>query len=246
VPELAGRVVVLSPHLDDGVFSLGAALALAAGSGADVRILTVFANDVDSTTPAAWWDEAAGFASEGEGARARREEDATACGILGATPSWLPFRDATYATEAEDDATVVDAVVDALADADVVLAPGFPLAHPDHARLTRALLGARDRWQARTGLYVEQPYAKWHARRRPWRVPQAPEGLGVSRDGRWTRLESTRASRRLKRRAALAYESQLPLFARGGNARVGRLLVRRVALYEALRGGEAVLWLGER
>lgn len=241
---LTGRVVALSPHLDDVAFSLGSALAHASARGAEVQIVTVFGNDPDSPAPPSWWDEAAGFTTEGEAARARREEDVAASAILGATPSWLTFRDAAYPEQAAD-ATVCHAVAAAGAQADVVLAPGFPLIHPDHRRLADLVLEARCGWRARVGLYVEQPYAKWQSRRRPWRMPFVPEDLGLAVEGGWTRLESTRGARRLKRRAALAYESQLPLFGRGGNAALGRLLVRRVALYEALRGGEALLWLDD-
>ena len=39
------------------------------------------------------WDRRGGFATEGESARARREEDRRACAVLGATPVWLPVRE---------------------------------------------------------------------------------------------------------------------------------------------------------
>ena len=42
-PRLLGRLVVVSPHLDDAVLSLGATLAHAVESGATVEVLTVFA-----------------------------------------------------------------------------------------------------------------------------------------------------------------------------------------------------------
>ena len=49
---LAGEVVVISPHLDDGPLSLGAALSWAARAGANVTVLTVLADDPESDLPA--------------------------------------------------------------------------------------------------------------------------------------------------------------------------------------------------
>jgi LmbE family N-acetylglucosaminyl deacetylase len=240
---LAGRVAVLSPHLDDAVFSLGAAIARASRSGSTCTIVTVFAGDPESTAQSGWWDRQAGFSSEGEAARARREEDRTACGLLGAIPLWLPFSDATYEQPVED-GEISEAVAAAVQDAETVLVPGYPLAHVDHARLARLTL-ERDLPVQRIGLYVEQPYAKRQARRRAWRTPAVPDQLRrlLTEPVAWTRLAAERGDRQAKHRAALAYHSQIPLFGRGQVEALGRLLIRRVALYEAIRGGEAVAWL---
>ena len=100
-----GRVAVLSPHLDDAVLSLGAAIARAVREGATVTIVTVFAGDVDSALPASNWDRLAGFATEGEAAAARRVEDATACALLGAEPRPLPFPDYPYVAGEREPAT---------------------------------------------------------------------------------------------------------------------------------------------
>ncbi len=50
------RVVVVSPHSDDAVLSLGAAIAAWARRGAEVEVLTVFALDPGSHAPAGGWD----------------------------------------------------------------------------------------------------------------------------------------------------------------------------------------------
>ena len=133
-----GRVVVVSPHLDDGVLSLGASIASFARQGASVELLTVLACDPESTAPAGGWDRRGGFATEGESAQARREEDRRACATLGATPVWLPFGSVDYERHG-DDTEVRDAVASAVADAELVLLPGHPLTHPDHAWLARLL-----------------------------------------------------------------------------------------------------------
>ena len=91
------RIVVVSPHSDDGVLSLGASMACWARSGRRVELLTVLALDPDSTALSGGWDRRAGFATEGEAAHVRREEDRTACAHLGAEWCWhdevYQFRD---------------------------------------------------------------------------------------------------------------------------------------------------------
>src|SRR5262249_8239648 len=89
------RVVVVSPHLDDAVLSLGAAIACTA-RGRSVEVLHVFGGDPESDAPAGGWDRRGGFRTEGEATRARREEDRRACAVLGASPAWLSFGDADY------------------------------------------------------------------------------------------------------------------------------------------------------
>jgi LmbE family N-acetylglucosaminyl deacetylase len=216
VNVLAGRVVVVSPHLDDAALSVGAAIAAATRAGAEITVLTVFAGDPSSGAPAGSWDRRTGFATAGEAARARREEDSAACAILGATPQWLPFADAQYDEQPDDDA-VWERVAAACAGADRVLVPGFPLRHPDHARLHRLV---RERGlPAPVDVYVEQPYA--------FRAGGSPNG-----DLAWSRLDAARPDRRAKRLAVRAYRSQLALF--------GRLPLQRIALYERRHGGEAI------
>jgi len=71
-PRLLGRLVVVSPHLDDAVLSLGATLAHAVESGATVEVLTVFACALGSSAPTDDWDRKSGFTTEGQAAQQRR------------------------------------------------------------------------------------------------------------------------------------------------------------------------------
>jgi LmbE family N-acetylglucosaminyl deacetylase len=214
--RLTGSVAVLSPHLDDAVFSLGAAIA---ASRADVTVVTVFACDPDSEAPAGEWDALAGFVTEGEAAQARRHEDELACAIVGARPVWLPFGDHQYAPPADDD--LWRALEHAVAGAETVLVPAFPLMHEDHARLHD--LVARNGFPGRAvGRYVEQPYAA------AWTEPGPGDG--------WTPLAAALPHRLAKLRALRRYSSQLPLLERSG-----RVLLP-LARYEAGRGGELVSW----
>jgi LmbE family N-acetylglucosaminyl deacetylase len=148
----------VSPHSDDGVLSLGAAIASWVRQGAHVELLTVFALDPASEEPAGGWDARAGFRTEGEAAIARRKEDLAACAALGATAAWLPFGSVDYERHG-DEAAVRSAVAAAAGGVDALLLPGFPLAHPDHVWLGRALAESRFGCR-RLGLYVEQPYAR--------------------------------------------------------------------------------------
>jgi LmbE family N-acetylglucosaminyl deacetylase len=215
--DLEGRVVAVSVHLDDAVFSVGAALAQAARRGADVTILTVLGNDPGDDRTARKWDAQAGFTTVAEAALGRREEDRLACAIVGAKPVWLAFGDKTHGLGAPPE-QVAEATLAELRGADVVLVPGFPLLHEDH-RLVVELLGERVD-APRVGRFVEQPYAAlWTA---------GPD------EGEWLPLAASLRDRRAKLRASRAYGSQLPL--------LGDHVVRRTARYELLRGGEAVSW----
>jgi LmbE family N-acetylglucosaminyl deacetylase len=185
-------IVVVSPHSDDGVLSLGASMARWTRAGARVELLTVFALDPESSARTQGWDFRAGFETEGAAARARRGEDAAAAAILGTVPRWLPFGSVDFERHGDDE-TVWQAVSDSLAGADVVLVPGSPLTHPDHAWL-HELLSARLPATA-LALYAEQPYT---LRQGPVAAPFAPAALGLrDRVAKW--------------RAVRAYRSQLPL-----------------------------------
>jgi LmbE family N-acetylglucosaminyl deacetylase len=210
MPE--GRVVVVSPHSDDGVFSLGAAMARWARAGGRVELLTVLALDPDSKAPAVGWDRRAGFATEGEAARARRDEDRAACAVLGVAAHWLPFGSVDFERHG-DEADVRRAVADAVAGADLVLLPGFPLSHPDHDWLVRTLVSGfksdtRIGEGCPIGLYAEQPYT-----RRADAEPHAPawlsEVVGVAAP--FEPVHARLRDRVAKWRAIRQYRSQLPL-----------------------------------
>ena len=229
-----GRIVVVSPHMDDAVMSTGATIATAVRSGAKVEVLTVFGYAPDSNTPTDDWDNKSGFSTEGEACRARRVEDREACRILGATPRWLDYGSDGYERGGSRQ-EVLSSVLAAVAGADCVLIPGFPLAHPDHAELARLLLGADLR--AHVGLYAEQPYLFWERKRHDpaMRAPALMDMIKASLV--WTRRPADRQARRLKFQAVRSYRSQLYQL---GLARVGLF---RMLWHESSQGGEAIAWL---
>ena len=257
------HIAVLSPHLDDAALSLGGAIATATTAGAEVTIVTVFANDPDSSGPAGVWDSACGFHSAAAAARVRREEDRRACALLGATPIWLPLNDVEYPQEKNDD-EVWDRVADATSGMDVMFIPGFPLVAPDHARLAHLLID-RPIPNCRLALYVEQPYATWRLIGRGGRtgakgltprkgLENAFKILFRSEGGRrlqdpsevtpgvasfqekldWLALPIPMRDWWTKQKAIRAYSSQW----RG----LGPLLLSRIAVYEAGWGGEGIAW----
>jgi LmbE family N-acetylglucosaminyl deacetylase len=212
-PALEGDVVVVSPHLDDAAFSLGAAISHAGRSGVQVTVLTVLAGNPESAAPAGDWDSRTGFGTAGETAAARRAEDADACARLGARPVWLPFSDDQYERGGTDD-EIRTAVIDA-AGSSLVLLPGFPLEHPDHRWLHELLEPAIP--AERRGLYAEQPYAAQRGQ---------PPGSG------WRPLRAGLGDRRRKLAACRAYASQLGPLDRP---------LQRILRYEIAHGGEAAL-----
>ena len=215
------RIVVVSPHLDDGVLSLGASIASWSRAVATVELLTVLGCDPDSVAPSGGWDRRGGFATEGESARARREEDRRACAVLGATPVWLPFGSVDYERHG-DEGDVRGAVAAAVARADLLLLPGFPLSHPDHewvvATLVSDLKSATELGARRLGLYAEQPYT-----RRAGEEPRLPLRLSTAL-GATAAFEPAPTAfrdRLAKWRAIRHYRSQLTLLAMRRSLRRG-------------------------
>jgi hypothetical protein len=116
---------------------------------------------------------------------------------------WLPFGSSDYERHG-DAADVWGAISPTTADADLVLVPGFPLVHPDHAWLNAMLV---ERLPAdRLGRYAEQPYA-----------------LRELGDAPFPRLPRSAGDRILKWRAIRMYASQLALLGLRGLRGSGRL-----------------------
>lgn len=232
--------MVVSPHLDDGVLSLGASIHAATSRGAAVDVLTVLAGDPASGTAADHSNRRAGFSTAGEAARLRREEDRRACEGVGARPVWLDLSDDHSDALSEDD--LREGLASTMEGYDAILVPGFPLAHAQHLLISRLTLEVLEPG-VRLGLYVEQPYASWAAFAKGSR-PRAgagrdagPRALGldVGEAPRWSRHVGRPGDWVAKHRGMTAYASQLRVLRRGPRT--------RILAYEALHRGEAVLWL---
>ncbi len=159
------RLVVLSPHYDDAVCSVGAAIAARSDAGDDVVIVTVCGAAVDAS---------------------RACDDRRAAGIVGARAMHLGVKDAplrghTLSYEAlcccadDDDvaAVMADAIADVVAGADDVWAPLGVGAHVDHRALFQATLVTT----TSAAFYEDRPYA-----RAPGAVATRWRALGAERD----------------------------------------------------------------
>jgi LmbE family N-acetylglucosaminyl deacetylase len=220
---LSGRIVVISPHPDDAVLSLGAMIATTTRAGHSVRVLTVFAGDETATVEAGPWDRKSGFQTAAEAARTRALEDDEACRIVGAEPVRLPYLDKDYGRVLVEE-EILRAIVEAVGESDVVLIPAFPLTNEDHAWLSTLLL-ARLQVDARIALYAEQPYAAW-----------AHEAPGAAQSGRdWRAMKAPASAQAVKLRACRAYKSQIPMLG-------GMRVVLGILSYEAHLGGESICW----
>lgn len=131
-----GRVLVVSPHLDDAVFACGGLIASCPGT----RVLTVFAGDQPMGQPLTDWDRGCGFVEGDAVMRHRRAEDAAALALLRATPVWLDLLDAQYASTppVADIASALQREIERIRPQTLF----FPLGlfHTDHEAVHEALL----------------------------------------------------------------------------------------------------------
>ena len=177
------KVLAVSPHLDDAVFSAGARLARLADAGHDVTVVTCFTASVPGPTGFALACQTdKGLAPEVDYMALRRDEDRAATAVLGATPVHLPLREAPH--RGYDSAPALFAGVrpgdvawqDVLAalepyDADLWLAPQGLGGHVDHLQVVRAVaaLGRPTLW------WRDAPYALRAPDAEP--SPSLPTGL---------------------------------------------------------------------
>jgi hypothetical protein len=149
----------------------------------------------------------------------------------------LTFSGGGYRRPRQPDA-VWQAVAEHASGADAVLVPGFPLTNDDHAWLHELLL-ERGLPARKIVLYAEQPY-RYVVRREPPSTIELPWG---PTEVQWRTSAARIRDLPRKRRAILAYRSQLPLLglAARRNAKLHLML-----LHEAAHGGEATAELESR
>ncbi|HZU75416.1 MAG TPA: PIG-L family deacetylase [Dehalococcoidia bacterium] len=196
----AGPLVVVSPHLDDGVLSCGALLAAHPGS----RVITIFAGRPPAGAPLTEWDAAAGFGPRDDVMGARREEDRAALALLNAAPLWLDFCDAQYgvAASVEDIAVALEAAIDGSSLRTVLVPLG--LFHSDHHLAADGCLAlVRRRPDLQPFAYADVPY-----RRIPGLLDERLSALAQT-GWRLERLEPCRGGATAKRAAVACYRSQL-------------------------------------
>jgi LmbE family N-acetylglucosaminyl deacetylase len=134
-----GKLLVVSPHLDDAVFSCAEMIALHAGT----LVVTVFSGAPMGFDQLTDWDAASGFLNAEEAISQRKQEDYAALHLLSALPLWLDFFDSQYnATPSVH--TVASALEQVLQEhqPESVLFPAG-LFHSDHLLVHQAMLALR-------------------------------------------------------------------------------------------------------
>jgi LmbE family N-acetylglucosaminyl deacetylase len=146
--------MVISPHLDDAVLSVGQVMA----GRPEMTVVTVFSGVPQDCQQTNTYDVNCGFASAAEAITARRAEDREALRILDADPVWLDFVDDQYnepAGEADITARLLSAA--AVTMPTLLIGP-LGLSHPDHLITRRTF----QRLVAATGIeawvYEDLPY----------------------------------------------------------------------------------------
>lgn len=177
------RILVVSPHLDDGILSVGGIIERAVANGADVTVATAFTADISpdaDKSPLAV--ELHAFWNLGPNPfERRREEDVASAAILGARVLHGQLLDALYRTGPAGDPLYPtrqslfrppserDGITDALCQLldewisdvspDLVLAPLGVGRHVDHVVTTNALHRLATVRPMSVALYEDMPYS---------------------------------------------------------------------------------------
>ncbi|NML14248.1 PIG-L family deacetylase [Azohydromonas caseinilytica] len=201
--------LLISPHLDDAVFSCGEWLQSHPGT----RVLTVFAGLPPDPGQRTDWDAQCGFSSAGEAVRARREEDRAALALLGCEPCWLSFGDSQYGATPTVDAVAraLEAELERHAAQDPLLFP-MGLFHSDHRLVHEACMAAWRRRPRPALMYEDALYRGIPGLLQERLAELLRQGCTLTPD-----KEMTPRAEALKARAVQCYASQLRAFGPGGH-----------------------------
>lgn len=196
---MSRQVVVLSPHLDDGVLSCGQLLAGRPGS----LVVTVCTAPPPEHRVCTSVDANCGFANAGQAMAARQQEDTLACWLLQAHQHHLGHVDQQYGRQLLPAAVAADLV--AVLPAGAVVVGPLGLAHPDHIAVAEAM---------RLALEARGDLEPWVYEDLPSRVlwpEQVPERLGWWRAMGYDPVHADLGGAALsaKEAAVRAYRSQL-------------------------------------
>jgi LmbE family N-acetylglucosaminyl deacetylase len=193
--------VVVSPHLDDALLSMGGWLAWHPGA----LVVTLFAGSPHERVPLSGWDRKCGFETGREAMLARRIEDRRAATMLAARTIHLPLLDGQYRNTVPYDEGVLDAaLVGALHDVapSIVFVP-LGIGHDDHIAAGRAC----------RRVFAGAPYSVIVYEEIPYRVDMPAEAVHTldSLDVEWWQEAppDARLAAEGKRRACSRYASQI-------------------------------------
>ncbi len=181
------KIALLSPHLDDAVFSVGGLMAALADEGQELHLVTCFTRSVPHPTGfalACQLDK--GLSAEVDYMQLRREEDRRACELLDAQPYWLDLPEAPHrgyhsAAALFGDFVEQDTVQSELQEQlegavvkikpDLILSPVGVGRHVDHRRVVQAVEKLRAELSNRLFLrWYDEPYLSRHPEQYPRQV----------------------------------------------------------------------------
>ncbi len=168
--DASAPAVILSPHLDDAVWSCFSLLA----REDDVLVATVFAGIPDGEP--GWWDARCGITDSAAHVRDRRSEDAAVLGALGRQAVHLDLLDGQYREAPVPAGEIVRALAERVPAVRRVYAPGG-IGHPDHALVRDAGALLREQGVPVT-VYTDYCYSTregWPTFVRPDGRPEADE-----------------------------------------------------------------------
>lgn len=193
--KAGGRIVVVSPHLDDAVLGCGELLTEHPGT----VVVTVFSGA--RTDLLSDWDrDECGFKQGDDVGAIRRAEDERALKLVGAESRWLDF---WPGSKPDNLASTISTIVRDCGATTLCMPVGIH--HGDHLRTADAcrrafMLGVDLQLLA----YEDQPYAEHHPTKRDARLAELrDEGFTLTRLSVGSHLTA-------KKRALACYTSQLP------------------------------------
>lgn len=198
------KIMLVSPHLDDAVFSVGGLMAALAEEGYELHLVTCFTRSVLNPTGfalACQLDK--GLAAEADYMELRRQEDREACRLLYAQPHWLDLPEAPHRGYESASALFQDileedkiqpALVERLRESADDLAPDLILSpvgignHVDHQQVKQAASTLQRELTETLFLHwYDEPYLSRHPEAYPdklkkavgiaWKILQQQAGL---------------------------------------------------------------------
>jgi hypothetical protein len=161
---MEANVVIVSPHLDDAVFSCWHVLEAERA----VSVVNVFAGVPPPDTPLPRWDRITGASDPAARVRERIDEDRLALGLAGGEPANLPFVEAQYREETPTLDELLPAIREHVSGDEDVFVPAGIGGHSAHCLLRNA--GPRSSRRRCLGLVL---------RRHPVRHGVRLAGLGL-------------------------------------------------------------------
>ena len=186
------KIALLSPHLDDAVFSVGGLMAALADEGHELHVVTCFTRSVSRPTDfalACQLDK--GLSAEVDYMQLRREEDVRACALLNAQPHWLDLPEAPHrgyhsAAALFGDLVEEDTVQSELQECleravaniepDLILSPQGIGHHVDHRQVVQTVVRLQEQFQNPFFLrWYDEPYLSHHPEQYPARTTEADD-----------------------------------------------------------------------